>query len=379
MSAPLVKGWCPGALRPMLSGDGWLVRVRARGGRLTAAQAAGVAALADACGNGLLDLSQRANLQVRGVREDRLDDLTAGLEALGLLDDDAAAEARRNVTVTPFWTAGEDTPVLAAEMEAALVAAADLILPGKFGFAVDTGAAPVLAGVSADIRLERDAKGLILRPDGACTGKPVAPDRAVAGALALARWFLATGGTAEGRGRMAAHVARRGLPAGFDTAAPAPVVPPGPGSTPQGALVALAFGQMTAGTLAVLATGPIRLTPWRMLLLEGRGAPDLPGLIADRADPLRRVVACTGAPGCPQALAPTRDLARRLAPAVPAGAVLHVAGCAKGCAHPGPAMTLTATPGGWAFTPDGTAAAAALSVAAPTPALWTGGTHAAPL
>jgi hypothetical protein len=28
---PLVKGWCPGALRPMLSGDG-LVRVRAYGG-----------------------------------------------------------------------------------------------------------------------------------------------------------------------------------------------------------------------------------------------------------------------------------------------------------------------------------------------------------
>ena len=26
--APIVQGWCPGALRPMLSGDGLVVRVR---------------------------------------------------------------------------------------------------------------------------------------------------------------------------------------------------------------------------------------------------------------------------------------------------------------------------------------------------------------
>jgi precorrin-3B synthase len=36
---PLVKGWCPGALRPMLSGDGLVVRVRAYGGGLTQDQA----------------------------------------------------------------------------------------------------------------------------------------------------------------------------------------------------------------------------------------------------------------------------------------------------------------------------------------------------
>ncbi len=378
-TGPKVRGWCPGALRPMPSGDGWLVRIRAPGGRLTAAQAAGVAALADGCGNGLLDLSQRANLQLRGVRADRREALTAGLAALGLLDPDPAAEARRNVTVTPFRGAGDGTAELAQALEAALVAAGDLTLPGKFGFAVDTGAAPVLAGVPADIRLERGRQGLVLRPDGAARGKALAAGTAVAEALALARWFLATGGARGGRGRMAAHLARHALPPGFEAPALPPAAVPGPGATPQGALVALAFGQMTAATLAALATGPVCLTPWQMLLLEGREAPDLPGLLADPAHPLRRVVACTGAPGCPQALAPTRDLARRLAPGVAAGAVLHVSGCAKGCAHPGPAMTLTATPHGWAFTPRGTAAEAALPVAAPTPALWTGEADAAPL
>ena len=36
-----IKGWCPSALRPMLSGDGLVVRLRPRGGRLSSAQAVG--------------------------------------------------------------------------------------------------------------------------------------------------------------------------------------------------------------------------------------------------------------------------------------------------------------------------------------------------
>ena len=70
MSAPRVHGWCPGALRPMMSGDGLVVRVRAPLGRLTSAQAAGVARLASELGNGLIDISARANLQIRGVTPD---------------------------------------------------------------------------------------------------------------------------------------------------------------------------------------------------------------------------------------------------------------------------------------------------------------------
>lgn len=65
MSAVAIKGWCPGALRPMLSGDGLVVRVRPHGGRLAATQAAGIAELAARHGNGLIDVTSRANLQVR--------------------------------------------------------------------------------------------------------------------------------------------------------------------------------------------------------------------------------------------------------------------------------------------------------------------------
>jgi precorrin-3B synthase len=43
-----VKGWCPGALRPMESGDGLLVRIKPWCGAFTLAQAAGLADIAAA-------------------------------------------------------------------------------------------------------------------------------------------------------------------------------------------------------------------------------------------------------------------------------------------------------------------------------------------
>jgi precorrin-3B synthase len=341
---PEIKGWCPGALRPMASGDGLVVRVRAFGGRLTQDQARGLADLAACHGNGLIDLSARGNLQLRGMRDH--DAVLARLAALALVDDDRASEGRRNVLVTPFWQAGDGTQAMAEALTLAL--RADLALPGKFGFALDTGPAPILREASADIRIERAPDGaLLLRPDGSALAAPVTPHTAVAEALDLARWFLASGGAPQGRGRMRAHLAGGArLPEGFTHIAPATPWPiPAPGLTPAGRLVALEFGQMRAATLAALADlAPLRLTPWRMVLLEGHAAPvHLPGVIAAAGDPLLRVVACVGAPACPQALAPVRDLARAWAPYVPQGRLVHVSGCGKRCAHPAPAdLTLIA-------------------------------------
>src|SRR5262249_2669212 len=94
-----VKGWCPGALRPMPSGDGLLVRIRPFGGALTLDPAAGVAAPAARLGNGHIDPTRRANLQIRGLTDRRLPELLEGLGPLGLLDRDAGIEARRNLMV----------------------------------------------------------------------------------------------------------------------------------------------------------------------------------------------------------------------------------------------------------------------------------------
>ena len=144
MSATRVKGWCPGALRPMQSGDGLVVRVRPFGGRLEAKQVAGLAELAGQCGNGLIDVTSRANLQIRGVSEASHRPLLDGLARLALLDPDPATEARRNILVTPFWSTGDETQALAAELEEALADSA-LELPTKFGFAIDDGKSRVLA------------------------------------------------------------------------------------------------------------------------------------------------------------------------------------------------------------------------------------------
>lgn len=364
MSAPLVQGWCPGALRPMMSGDGLVVRIRARCGRLARGQALGLAELAAAHGNGLIDVSARANLQLRGIREKDHPALVEALAALGLVDDDAVFEARRNLVISPFWVEGDPAPRIARMLEAALAGARDLALPGKFGFAIEAGETPVLTDVSADIRIEPRADGgFLVRPDGAAAGAPV-EERDVAGAaLALARWFLASGGAPSGRGRMRAHLADGAmLPPRFLAASACAVSLPRPlpGLVAPGALVGLAFGQMTAETFARLASlGPLRLTPWRLLLVEGATAmPGFPGLIATADDPLLRVVACTGAPGCLQARQSTRDLARSLAPLIPPGGLLHVSGCAKGCAHPASApLTLVGAAAGFDLVRDGPAAA----------------------
>ena len=356
-----VKGWCPGALRPMAAADGLIARIRAPLGRITASQATGLAKLA-ALGDGGWDLTARANLQLRGLSAESHAALLEGLRELGLLDPSPEAESRRNILVSPFWRPEDETPELAPLLEAALREGPPL--PAKFGLALDCGPEPVLSRASADLRIERAADGgLILRADGAKAGAPLAPEHLRERLGEALAWFMDSGGAPEGRGRMAAHLARGvALPPCL-----APILPPAPaapepqlGVYPQGRLIGFAFGRLEAEALAKL--GDFRLTPWRAILLEAAEAPpDLPHAIFDPDDPLLRVFACAGAPGCAEAAAPTRGLTRALAPALPPGAQLHVSGCAKGCAHPAPAaFTLRAESGGFALIRHGAASAPAL-------------------
>jgi precorrin-3B synthase len=341
----------------MMSGDGLVVRVRPFGGRLTASQAKGVAALALTHGNGVIDLSSRANLQIRGVSEDRYAGLIDGLSDLGLIDHTAQAEQRRNILVHPFWEEGDETQHLVKGLQEALSQKGAPDLPGKFGFAVDTGSVPVLADASADIRIERDhAGGLILAADGFPKAMPVTLDTAIDLTIALARWFADAGGAQK---RMAALLQQQDPPEGFGVQRQGQVYKPSPGPVADGFLCALSLGQMHADTLASLSdVGGLRMTPWRMVLVEGAHAiPDIDGLIVDASDPLMRVVACVGAPQCGQGLAPTKSLASQLAPFVGKGNTLHVSGCSKGCAHPRVAdLAVVAGPKGWAFAKDARAA-----------------------
>ncbi len=363
MSRFEIKNWCPGALRPMQSGDGLVVRVRPRGSKLTPEQANGIAEASTKHGNSRIDLTSRGNLQLRGVQAESYKPLLGALAALHLIDDNVAAESRRNIVVTPFRDDqyGVEIDELAAELERLLKIAPEL--PGKFGFAVDTGTAPVLTETSADIRLERAHNGkLILRADGARHGFSVTRSEAPGAAVELAAWFVRSGGVREGRGRMAHHIARGAqLPDAerWCVQPAAATYSPKPGPLSGGFLVAAEFGQLSADVLCRLASmgHEIRVTPWRMLFLVGTTSiANNAGLITNAGSPWLNTSACTGAPSCLQGLAQTREIARALAPHVPAGSHLHVSGCAKGCAHPGAAtFTLCATRRGFDLIRDGRA------------------------
>ncbi|WP_299419251.1 precorrin-3B synthase [uncultured Shimia sp.] len=354
MSRPDAKGWCPGAYKPMMSGDGLVVRVRPVMARLAQEQVLGLCETAEAYGSGLIDLTSRANLQIRGVKEADHEAVLAALHHLDLLPDNPALEGRRNILIPPLWQDGDDTYRVATELVARLGELPGL--PPKMGYAIDLQGGPQLSNKSADFRIERDTNGgLILRADGASRGRVVTVDNAVDALLDMARWFVDTNGPA--RRRMAAHVALSPLPAEWQAVPPAASQKPTePGNTPLGAMFGVAFGQIEAAQLAHLVTATkaeaMRVTPWRLFLLEAAEMADTEAFITDTHDPLLHVDACPGAPLCNSATVETRQLARQLASQLPAP--LHVSGCAKGCALPRPcATTLVGNSGAFDLVKNG--------------------------
>ena len=341
---PTAKGWCPGAHRAMPSGDGLLVRVRPRLARLTVVQAMGLCEAAQRLGSGFIDLTNRANLQLRGVMPRHHHAVIEALCGLGLLDTDAAREAWPAILAAPCWQAGDDTECIASELAARLGKLP--ALPPKFGFAVDAGPSLELTEASADVRIERARSGgLIVRADGAAAGYPVTRAGAVDTALALATWFAATAGSVEPASRrMSRHLVIHTLPYDLKPLEPpAPTVAlPRPGMSALGPVYGVAFGQIEAAALARLlrdsGAAALRLTPNRALILEAGGPRDSTEFLTAADDPLLRIDACPGAPSCTSATVETRALARALAPVLQAVAAgehrsLHVSGCAKGCAR----------------------------------------------
>ncbi len=337
MNAPGIRGWCPTAHRPMMSGDGLLVRIRPGSGRMTAAQARIVADLARRFGNGLIDLTSRAGLQIRGVTGNAHPELVRTLVAEELVDADPEIEARRNIVVTPFWIAGDLTDRLAHALALRLSELPQL--PAKSGIAIDTGTAPVLQDVSADFRFERDGEGaLLLRADGAARGLCIDEAGAFDALNRMAAWFVETGGGRSGR--MRRHVSQAPLPGNWQLAVPADGGDVrSPGRTKDGVVVGVPFGAMSVdaftGLLAEADPGWVQVMPRRCLFLETDRTVTHPAFIHDPSDSLLDVAACPGAPRCSQATVPTRSVARQLAER--GLGTLHVSGCSKGCAKSGPA------------------------------------------
>ena len=385
---PYRKGWCPGALRPMETGDGLLARVRAPRGRLSLDQASALADAAMRCGNGAIDLSARANLHLRGLSERTLSDLHARLEAAGLIDADPEIERLRNIVASPLDDidpeASFDLGPSVAALERRLREDERLWgLPAKFSFLLDAQGRLPLGDIDADIRFEGFRGGtfsVFLAGDNALAAE-CAQDEIGDVAGRLGRAFLALAGAGEvAPRRMRTLVERDGAEAIFAEAgceAKPRKRSPGRASLRDllgaqvfGAAVtvgaAAAFGAIDADRFNVLiararmlgASG-LRLTPWRSFLiagLESGGAASMLGSIADLGfvvdahDPRLRVAACPGAGACACGYRRVRADAMRWAALLPRGegVILHVSGCAKGCARPAvTATTLTATEAGY--------------------------------
>ncbi|MEM6825012.1 MAG: cobalamin biosynthesis protein CobG [Pseudomonadota bacterium] len=267
MTSDEPKGWCPGVHRPMPVEDGLLARLRPHLGSLSRAQILGLAELALTYGNGLMEVTRRANLQIRGLARQSYPAFLSGVDRLGLLDPDDHAEKRRAIQVTPFWSPGDATETLANGLVARLDDLPEL--PEKFGHVIDLGTRPVLGDVSGDVRLERSEHGFIVRADGSALGRPVTTETALDTLLELCRWF-SDQWTFDTR-RMARVTAIQTLPDAWMSTAPlAPAEAPGSGRHQLGTLTQIQVTPFEAKALISMVdetdVQEIRLTPWRKLL-----------------------------------------------------------------------------------------------------------------
>jgi precorrin-3B synthase len=386
MNAPAPKGWCPGALRPMESGDGLIVRMKLTGGIVPLDLAMKIADWSRRFGNGEIDLTARANLQLRGITNESLPGLQQAIADAGILDEDPDGEAIRNVIASPLAGLDPDALIdirpMVAALEARLTSDPRLyVLPAKFCFAVNDGGQFDLGEVRADIRFEAVAGGgFAIRLDGAPDEAlgPCRADEVVDVAVALSKVCVDDGKSVR---RMRDFVVRVGAEAiarqvGLGCAHKPFVLENIKllqlfSNKNAFGTIGLPFGRISAESLAGLAKDAsrsgakeIRLTPWRAILIPlpsqeaaNRLIGGLPNdaFILDPADARRRVAACVGAPAFRSATTAIRDDAGRLASAIGADSFLHVSGCAKGCAHPRPApVTLVGRDGLYDLIRDGT-------------------------
>ena len=149
---------CPGLFQPSAANDGLLARLRIPGGLLTVAQCEAIADLADQLGGGYVEVTNRANVQIRGLQSNLDADRLVRLQAVGLASPIAAVDALRNIMGSP--TAGIDrqqlldTRPFAAAWNRYLMTRPDFaVLSPKFSVCFDGGEAVSVRKRPNDISL----------------------------------------------------------------------------------------------------------------------------------------------------------------------------------------------------------------------------------
>ncbi len=394
LSSPLARGACPSVAAPMQTGDGLLVRLRPRAAGLTPDAWIEIARLARRNGNGLIEVTARGNLQIRGLRAETAPMLAEGLDAAGIaLCTGVAIEVPPLAGLDPSEVA--DATALAEALETAMAGyRPSLALAPKLAIVVDGGGALSLADMVADLRLDavRMDNAVLWRVSiagDAFSARPVGlydASAAVDTVMRLLEQLAALGPAARGRDLDAAALAAQ---PDFPVWTPAlPCAPVGAIALGDAVVLGLGlpYGQIDADSLAALASdlkalgvSDIRLAPHRALLVCGLDAAGIAiarrqaavhGFRVDPADARNVVSVCAGTAGCASARLDTHAVAAALLTAVPAlfdgATAVHVSGCPKGCAHPAKApLTLVGTPDGAGLVLDGRAGDTPLALTAP--------------
>ncbi|MGC1237047.1 MAG: precorrin-3B synthase [Xanthobacteraceae bacterium] len=410
MSAPVLspsavpsrRGVCPGLSRPLPTGDGLLVRILPIG-TIALDAFAGLCAAARDHGNGIIEITARGSIQVRGLSAHSAPRFADAIAALGIAAEDGVPILCNPLTGLDAAEIFDATAIAAALRRAVTQQSLDGRLDPKVSVVIDDGAPLNLARVAADIRVRAQLHSgqpmlrLAIGSDdrNAFDLGLIAPDD---GVEAVSRLLLVL---AE-RGARARDIIAAEGPACFDDAFAhrASVAPRdregakrieadsaprqcgdaiGLHALRDGSLacgIGLAFGHAEASTLEKLANTAaaagargLRTAPNRSLLAIGltkevasyfSAAAAQLGFVTRAGDPRRHVIACAGAPLCASAYIAARaiapDVAAAAAPYLSDGLCIHVSGCAKGCAHPGTTpLTVVGTPGDCALVANGSA------------------------
>lgn len=126
--------------------DSFMLRMRVPGGSITAAQMRGLAGMAEQWGCGRLDLTTRANVQIREFEPRSIVDVLNTIQKLGMSSRGSGADNIRNITASPIsgYDPHEliDVQPLADGLQNYISNSRDLYgLPRKFNIAIDSGGA----------------------------------------------------------------------------------------------------------------------------------------------------------------------------------------------------------------------------------------------
>ena len=124
--------------------DSFMLRMRVPGGVLASRQMRGLARMAEDWGCGRIDLTTRANVQIREFPPKHIVDVLNAIQRLGMRSHGAGADNIRNVTASPVsgYDAGEliDVQPFAEAMQNYISNSRDMFgLPRKFNIAFDGG------------------------------------------------------------------------------------------------------------------------------------------------------------------------------------------------------------------------------------------------